>query len=237
MAEVGRPFSRRSRGSSRRSTPRSLETSARRPCGDAVRGRTGASTSCAAAGSRFPTASRPRTTSSTQRLFARVRAAFGGRLRMAVTGAAPVAPEILEFFWACGVPVMEGYGMTETASAISINTVEEHRFGTVGKPLPDVEVRIAGDGEILVRGANVFSGYHKRRRHHVIRRDRRRLAAHGRSRGARRGRLSVDHRPQEGHHHHRGRQEHRAGQPGERPQAQPVDLARGDAWRPAARIP
>jgi long-chain acyl-CoA synthetase len=96
-----------------------------------------------------------------ERLFARVRAAFGGRLRMAVTGAAPVAPEILEFFWACGVPVMEGYGMTETASAISINTVEEHRFGTVGKPLPDVEVRIAADGEILVRGDNVFSGYHK----------------------------------------------------------------------------
>ena len=95
------------------------------------------------------------------RLFARVRAAFGGHLRMAVTGAAPVAPEILEFFWACEVPVMEGYGMTETASAISINTVEEHRFGTVGKPLPDVEIRIAGDGEILVRGANVFSGYHK----------------------------------------------------------------------------
>ncbi|MGZ4196672.1 MAG: AMP-dependent synthetase/ligase [Solirubrobacteraceae bacterium] len=96
-----------------------------------------------------------------ERLFARVRAAFGGRLRMAVTGAAPVAPEILEFFWACGVPVMEGYGMTETASAISINTYEEHRFGTVGKPLPDVEVRIAGDREILVRGANVFGGYHK----------------------------------------------------------------------------
>jgi long-chain acyl-CoA synthetase len=96
-----------------------------------------------------------------QRLFARVRAAFGGRLRMAVTGAAPVAPEILELFWACGVPVMEGYGMTETASAISINTLAEHRFGTVGKPLPGVEVRIAGDGEILVRGANVFRGYHK----------------------------------------------------------------------------
>jgi long-chain acyl-CoA synthetase len=96
-----------------------------------------------------------------ERLFARVRAAFGGRLRMAVTGAAPVAPEILGFFSACGVPVMEGYGMTETASAISINTLDEHRFGTVGKPLPDVEVRIADDGEILVRGANVFRGYHK----------------------------------------------------------------------------
>jgi long-chain acyl-CoA synthetase len=95
-------------------------------------------------------------------LFSRVRGAFGGRIRLAITGAAPVAPEILEFFWASGVPVMEGYGMTETASAISICTLDEHRFGTVGKPLPSVEVRIAEDGEILVRGRNVFRGYHKR---------------------------------------------------------------------------
>jgi long-chain acyl-CoA synthetase len=94
-------------------------------------------------------------------LFQRVRGAFGGRLRLAITGAAPVAPEILELFWASGVPVMEGYGMTETASAISIGTLRAHRFGTVGRPLPGVEVRIADDGEILVRGANVFAGYHK----------------------------------------------------------------------------
>ena len=96
-----------------------------------------------------------------ERLFSRVRAAFGGRLRLAVTGAAPVASEILEFFWASGVPVMEGYGMTETASAISICTLDAHRFGTVGKPLPGLAVRIADDGEILVRGPNVFGGYHK----------------------------------------------------------------------------
>jgi long-chain acyl-CoA synthetase len=94
-------------------------------------------------------------------LFRRVRDIFGGRLRLAITGAAPVAPEILELFWASGVPVMEGYGMTETASAISIGTLRAHRFGTVGCPLPGVDVRIAGDGEILVRGANVFAGYHK----------------------------------------------------------------------------
>ncbi len=93
-------------------------------------------------------------------IFSRVRAAFGGRVRMALTGAAPVAPEILRFFWACGVPVMEGYGMTETASAISIGTLDAHSFGTVGRPLPSVEVRIAGDGEILIRGENVFDGYH-----------------------------------------------------------------------------
>ncbi len=97
-----------------------------------------------------------------ERLFSGVRAAFGGRLRLAVTGAAPVAPQILEFFWASGVPVMEGYGMTETASAISICTLDHHRFGTVGKPLQGLEVRIAEDGEILVSGPNVFSGYHKR---------------------------------------------------------------------------
>jgi long-chain acyl-CoA synthetase len=95
-----------------------------------------------------------------ERLFSRVRAAFGGRVRVAVTGAAPIAPEILAFLWACGVPVMEGYGMTETASAISIGTIDAHRFGTVGRPLPGVDVRIAQDGEILVRGANVFRGYH-----------------------------------------------------------------------------
>ena len=93
-------------------------------------------------------------------LFARVRGAFGGRLREAVTGAAPIATEILEFFWACGVPVLEGYGMTETATGASICTLEAHRFGTVGRALPGVDIRIADDGEILVRGANVFSGYH-----------------------------------------------------------------------------
>jgi long-chain acyl-CoA synthetase len=93
-------------------------------------------------------------------LFARVREAFGGRLREALTGAAPIATEILEFFWACGVPLMEGYGMTETATGASIGTLEEHRFGTVGRALPGVDVRIAEDGEILVRGANVFAGYH-----------------------------------------------------------------------------
>jgi long-chain acyl-CoA synthetase len=96
-----------------------------------------------------------------EKLFKNVRAAFGGRLREAVTGAAPIAKEILEFFYACGVPVMEGYGMTETATVATTSTPEEHRFGTVGRPLPGVEVRIADDGEILIRGANIFGGYYK----------------------------------------------------------------------------
>ena len=86
---------------------------------------------------------------------------FGGRMRQAVTGAAPIAKEILEFFWACGVPVMEGYGMTETATVSTASTPEEHKFGTVGKALPGVELKIAEDGEILIKGANIFQGYYK----------------------------------------------------------------------------
>ncbi len=91
-----------------------------------------------------------------------VRNLFGGRLRQAVSGAAPIASEILEFFWGAGVPVLEGYGMTETATAATYSTIEAHRFGTVGKPFPGVQLRIAPDGEVLVKGGNVFAGYHKR---------------------------------------------------------------------------
>jgi long-chain acyl-CoA synthetase len=90
-----------------------------------------------------------------------VRNLFGGRLREAVTGAAPIASEILEFFWGCGVPVLEGYGMTETSTTATYSTPENHRFGSVGRALPGVEVKIAEDGEILIKGANIFGGYHK----------------------------------------------------------------------------
>ncbi len=93
-------------------------------------------------------------------LFKNVRAIFGGRMRQAATGAAPIAHEILEFFWACGVPVLEGYGMTETATIATVSTIEDHRFGTVGRALPGVQLRIADDGEILIKGANIFQGYH-----------------------------------------------------------------------------
>jgi long-chain acyl-CoA synthetase len=95
-----------------------------------------------------------------EQLFKNVRAIFGGRVRHATSGAAPIAREILEFFWACGVPVLEGYGMTETATAATTSTVEHHRFGTVGRALPGVELKIADDGEILVKGPNIFAGYH-----------------------------------------------------------------------------
>ncbi|MCX6393886.1 MAG: AMP-dependent synthetase/ligase [Solirubrobacterales bacterium] len=94
--------------------------------------------------------------------FAMVRQAFGGNVRQAVTGAAPIAPDILEFFWAAGVPVLEGYGMTETATISTYSSIENHRFGTVGRALPGVELKIADeDGEILIKGANIFEGYYK----------------------------------------------------------------------------
>jgi long-chain acyl-CoA synthetase len=95
-----------------------------------------------------------------EELFKNVRAIFGGNVRHATSGAAPIAKEILEFFYACGVPVLEGYGMTETATAATTSTEENHRFGTVGRALPGVELRIAEDGEILIKGPNIFQGYH-----------------------------------------------------------------------------
>ena len=98
-----------------------------------------------------------------EKLFKNVRGLFGQNIRECVTGAAPIAPEILEFFFACGVPVMEGYGMTETSTSATVNRPEANgfRFGSVGKPMDGVEVRIADDGEVLIKGPNIFKGYYK----------------------------------------------------------------------------
>ncbi len=94
-------------------------------------------------------------------VYAPVRALFGGRLFVAITGAAPIAREILEFFFACGILVCEGYGMTETATLSTANTPSAFKFGSIGKPVPGVEMKVADDGELLVRGANIFQGYYK----------------------------------------------------------------------------
>ncbi len=96
-----------------------------------------------------------------EKLYKNVQALFGGNIRECVTGAAPIAQEILEFFYACGVPVMEGYGMTETSTVASANTHKQFRFGSVGNPLPGVEAKVAEDGELLLKGANIFQGYYK----------------------------------------------------------------------------
>ncbi len=91
----------------------------------------------------------------------KVRAAFGDGLYLALTGAAPIGAEILEFFDACGVLVLEGYGLTESCAASTLNTIDEHRFGTVGRPLPGTQVAVAPDGELLIRGPHVFAGYYR----------------------------------------------------------------------------
>ena len=92
-------------------------------------------------------------------VFAAVRQLFGGQIRWAISGAAPIAPEILEFFKAADVPVYEGYGLSESAANGTVNTGDAWRIGTIGKPLPGVEVSVAPDGELLMRGPNIFAGY------------------------------------------------------------------------------
>src|SRR3954470_14957610 len=93
-------------------------------------------------------------------LFVNVRNIFGGRLKQATSGAAPISLEILEFFYACGAPVLEGYGMTETSTVTTTSTVADHKLGTVGRAIPGSEVKIAEDGEILIRGPHIFTGYY-----------------------------------------------------------------------------
>jgi long-chain acyl-CoA synthetase len=95
------------------------------------------------------------------KVLSKIRGLFGGQLRLAVSGAAPINPDILRFFDAAGVLVLEGWGMTETSTAATISTPDDFKIGTIGKPFPGCEVKIAEDGEILVKGPNVFQGYYK----------------------------------------------------------------------------
>ncbi|GES29474.1 AMP-dependent synthetase/ligase [Streptomyces angustmyceticus] len=93
-------------------------------------------------------------------VYAKLRDAFGGRLRAAVSGSAALSPEIGYFFSGAGIHILEGYGLTESSAASFVNPGEAYRTGTVGKPLPGTEVRIAEDGEILLRGPGIMQGYH-----------------------------------------------------------------------------
>ncbi len=96
-----------------------------------------------------------------KQVLSKIRALFGGNLRLAISGAAPINPDILRFFDAAGVLVVEGWGMTETSTGATVAASDDFKFGTIGKPFPGCEVKIADDGEILVHGPNVFQGYHK----------------------------------------------------------------------------
>ncbi len=95
-------------------------------------------------------------------VFSQIRARLGGKVRIFVSGGAPLGKELASWYASVGIRIHEGYGLTETSPVIAINTPQDHKIGTVGRPLANVEVRIAEDSEILVRGPSVFEGYWKR---------------------------------------------------------------------------
>jgi long-chain acyl-CoA synthetase len=94
-------------------------------------------------------------------VFGKIAQRFGGRLQFALCGGAPLPKEIGEYFAICGINVMEGYGLTETSAPVALMTPDDVRFGWVGKPLPEVAIKIAADGEVLVKSRKIFKGYYK----------------------------------------------------------------------------
>jgi long-chain acyl-CoA synthetase len=97
-------------------------------------------------------------------VFKKIKEKTGGNLRFFISGGAALSKELGEFFEAIGISILEGYGLTESSPVIAANRIDDYKFGTVGKPLPGVEVKIAPDGEILARGDNIMQGYYKNKK-------------------------------------------------------------------------
>src|SRR5207237_8136987 len=93
-------------------------------------------------------------------VFSKLRARTGGRIKLFVSGGAPLSAEIGRFFYSAGLPVIEGYGLTETSPVLTLSPLQRPKFGSVGKPIPGVQIRLAAAGEMLAQGANIMEGYY-----------------------------------------------------------------------------
>ena len=131
-------------------------------------------------------------------VYPRLLAALGGRCRYAISGGAPLGDRLGHFYRGIGLTVLEGYGLTETTAALTVNLPDAHKVGTVGRPLPGTAVRVAEDGELLFSGGQVFAGYWGNEEATRETPRARRLVPHRRRRRGRRRGLRPDHRPQEG---------------------------------------
>ncbi len=164
-------------------------------------------------GEPVPAALEAQVTQADEQMFSTLRAMLGLDQAIAVNvGAAPTPVEVLEFFHALGIELAELWGMSETCGFGTCNRPGQVKIGTVGPPSPGAELKLADDGEVLIRGQFVMLGYRNQPREDRGGPRRRRLVAHRRHRVDRRGRLPEDHRPQEGADHQCGRQEHVTGE-------------------------
>jgi long-chain acyl-CoA synthetase len=166
-------------------------------------------------------------------VFSRIHQLLGGNIRYMTSGGAPLARDIAEFFHAIGILILEGYGLTETTPVLTVNRPDGYRFGTVGRPLDCCEVRIAHDGEILGRGANVARGYHRRPEETAESWDATGLVSYRGHRRVRRGRFPPHHGPQEGPHQDVGRKVRGAAEDREPPEAPAAHQPGGGDRRPA----